>query len=146
MPRERPATAWCIMVLVVANLIVDASVEHGASDREKAIQQNFTAFCLAAYSIEICLRIVGFGAWHSYPPPHPRAFFKRVACVLGNKPMCMYMYMYMYMYMHVNEYVYVYVYVYVCMCKCTCICMSICINLASINRVHSFHVYMYTYV
>ena len=125
MPRERPATAWCIMVLVVANLIVDASVEHGASDREKAIQQNFTAFCLAAYSIEICLRIVGFGAWHSYPPPHPRAYFKRVACVLGNKPMCMYMYMYMYM--HVNEYVclYMYMYMYVCVNVHVYVCLYV---------------------
>jgi len=125
LPRERPATAWCIMVLVVANLIVDASVEHGASDREKAIQQNFTAFCLAAYSIEICLRIVGFGAWHSYPPPHPRAYFKRVACVLGNKPMCMYMYMYMYM--HVNEYVclYMYMYMYVCVNVHVYVCLYV---------------------
>jgi hypothetical protein len=113
------------MVLVVANLIVDASVEHGASDREKAIQQNFTAFCLAAYSIEICLRIVGFGAWHSYPPPHPRAYFKRVACVLGNKPMCMYMYMYMYM--HVNEYVclYMYMYMYVCVNVHVYVCLYV---------------------
>jgi hypothetical protein len=82
-PRERTGPAWFIMSLVVVNLIIDGAVEHGASRAEKAIQQSFSAFCLAVYTIEMLLRIVGFGVWHSHPPPRPRAYFKRAACLLG---------------------------------------------------------------
>ena len=82
-PRERTGPAWFIMSLVVVTLIIDGAVENGASRADKAIQQSFSEFCLAVYTIEMLLRIVGFGVWHSHPPPRPRAYFKRVACLLG---------------------------------------------------------------
>ena len=85
-PRERTGPAWFIMSLLVVNLIIDGAVEHGAPRSQMAIQKSFSTFCLAVYTIEMLLRIVGFGVWHSYPPPRPRAYFKRVACLLGKSP------------------------------------------------------------
>jgi len=79
-PRERRATAGAILIIVVINSTVDAWVGSPRRvDRPpggEVLQEAVNALCLAFFTIEMLLRMAGFGLWRA-----PDAYFKRPWCV-----------------------------------------------------------------
>ena len=67
------------MAVIFANSLMDAWVgshrKPGQTEGGLALRESFGAFCLAIYSAEMLLRMLGFGVWR---PKH--AYFKRPWC------------------------------------------------------------------